>query len=216
MDRRWVLIVMFAVPFVMEVSSIGDCHAEESLFLDDDPRCPLIYALKGSRHYLDLDSCTVILNDEDGFEISARYHDPRFSIIDHTCRFRRNKESDGKLQVRRWHDSEWWTIYDPYDKETVERVLWERGYINLRLDDYYMFKCVYQELFGKPYEDAFDEEALRRSVIFLRHDGEEPEIHDRLWDDDNFPLIWYHGGRIDFACYIDKSSLFIEEEKPPY
>ncbi len=224
MNRIWALIVMFAVSLMMEVSNIGRCHAEEPLFLDDNPRYPLVTAQKGLRYYLDLDSCEVISNDEDGFEISAKYIYPRYRNNDYTCRFRKNKESDGKLQVRHWrnkevrtiYDKKWRTIYDPYDKETVEQVLEERDYIDFRLDDYYMFKCVYQELFGKPYEDAFDDEALRRSAIILRREGERPDIHDFLWDDDNFPLIWHRGGGIDSACYIDKSSLFIEDENPPY
>ncbi len=216
MNRIWALSVMFAVSLAIEVSNIGRCHAEESLFLDGNPRYPLVSAQKSSRDYLDLDSCEVISDDEDGFEISAKCNNPRYPNNDYIYRFRRNKESDGKLQVRDWYDKKWKTIYDPHDKETVEQVLEERDYIYFRLDDYYIFKCVYQELFGKPYEDAFDDEALRRSVIMLPREGERPRTPDYLWDDENFPNIWYHGGGIDSACYIDKSSLYIEDETPPY
>ena len=77
MNRIWALIVMFAVSLAMEVSNVGRCHAEEQLFLDDDPRYPLVFALiwgrDDFRHYLDLDSCEVISHDEDGFEIAAKY-----------------------------------------------------------------------------------------------------------------------------------------------
>lgn len=171
---------------------------------------------KSSRDYLDLDSCEVISDDEDGFEISAKCNNPRYPNNDYIYRFRRNKESDGKLQVRDWYDKKWKTIYDPHDKKTVEQVLEERDYIYFRLDDYYIFKCVYQELFGKPYEDAFDDEALRRTVIMLPREGERPRTPDYLWDDENYPNIWFHGGGQWAACYIDKSSLYIEDENPPF
>lgn len=216
MNRIRALIVMFAVSLAIGVSNVGRCHAEEPLFLDDNPRRPLVSAQIGWRDYLDLDSCEVISNDADGFEISAKCNNPDFPDNDHIYRFRKNKESEGELQIQDWYDKKWKTIYDPHDKETVERVLEERDYINFRLDDYYMFKCVYQELFGKPYDDDFDDEALRRSAILLWRDGERPGIHKYLWDDENYPKIWHHGGGQWAACYIDKSSLYIEDENPPF
>ena len=134
MNRIWALSVMFAVSLAIEVSNIGRCHAEESLFLDGNPRYPLVSAQKSSCDYLDLDSCEVISDDEDGFEISAKCNNPRYPNNDYIYRFRRNKESDGKLQVRDWYDKKWKTIYDPHDKETVEQVLEEMNRIINEVD----------------------------------------------------------------------------------
>jgi hypothetical protein len=77
-----------------------------------------------------------------------------------------------------------------------------------------MFKCVYQQLFGKPYEDAFDDDELRRSVIILlsKEDIEKKAIPKYLWDDENYPRVWT---QMDDAFYLDKSSVYIEEEDPP-
>lgn len=185
------------------------CHADERLFLDGNPRYPLIYAVIPHRHYLDLDSCTIISDDEDGFEVSAQYLDSK-SLADanrHICRFRKNKESGWELQFRNErYDKEWRTFISPNDD--IEEILDEKGSVGFGLPDYYMFKWVYQQLFSEPYEDDFDDETLRRSVI---HE-EKTERHRYLWDDENYPCIWARQG---WAEHLDKSSVYIVMESPP-
>lgn len=229
MNRKWALIAAFAVVFSMEASFTKDCYAGKAQpFLDGDPRYPLVYAFPANwksqstfNRYLDLESCEVITDDEDGFEISADYI--RFYLKDKrdttTLRFRKNEESDGELQVFSGHfyggdyREEWSTFYNPYDEETIEQRLDKKGGVNFLLDEYYMFKRVYQHLFGEPYEDDWDDEVLRRSVIILPREG-EPGInhHEYLWDDKNYPLIFAH---MELARYLDITSVYVEIEDPP-
>ena len=106
----------------------GHYKVEESLFMNGDPRYPLIYAKECYRHYLDLDSCIIISDDEDGFEISADYIEPnktRKTRI--TCRFRKNEVSNGELQVLSDYSKDWQRIYNPYDEETIRQTLEEEG-----------------------------------------------------------------------------------------
>lgn len=220
MRKSILALAVLASCFVIPID--GYCEAEETLFLNGDPRYLLIYAKECYRHYLDLDSCMIISDNEDGFEISADYIDTDLKGERHknTLRFRKNEESDGELQVFRRnyygveYIEEWNTFYNPHDGENVNRVLDEEGKIDFRLRDYYMFKCVYQRLFGKPYEDEFDDAELRRSVIILisRKDRKNDSIPQYLWDDENYPRVWT---QMDNAFYLDKSSVYIEEEDPP-
>lgn len=220
MRRIWALIAVFAAAFVIEVALYGRCHAEEQLFLDDNPRYPLVFALIWGRdefhHYLDLDSCEVISHDEDGFEISAKYIATiEQSDRDHeyTCRFRKNGDSGWRLQVWDDHyDKAWETFLDPHDEDAIEQRLEEKGIVRFRLSNYYLFKCAYQRLFGEPYEDDFDDEELRRTVIKLPHDGAAWDIHHYLWDDENYPCVRGHNS--DGAWYVDKSSVYVEMESP--
>ncbi len=192
----------------------GYCHAEESLCMDGDPRYPLIFAKEMYRHYLDLDSCTIISDNEDGFEVYAEYIDTYFPANKrrHGRHFRKKKE--GKIQVLVDDNTRWVTFWNPHDEETISRVLAEEGQISFQLGAYYMFKCVYQQLFGKPYEDEWDDEELRRSVIILlsKEDIEKKAIPQYLWDDANYPRVWT---QMDNAFYLDKSSIYIEMEDPP-
>lgn len=213
MNRIRALIVMFAVSLAMGVSNVGRCHAEESLFLDDDSRYPLVFAQEDTFEYLDLDSCTVISGDEDEFEISARYYS-RYEgrraagpeAKEHTCRFRKNEASGWKLQF--WNGG-WTTFIDPHDKDTIEKMLDEKGSVSFGLSRYYKFKCVYQQIFGKPYEDGWDDEALERTVIVFPSE-DEPEHHRYLLDDENYPGIWSHYW--EGAWYTDNSSVYVEME----
>lgn len=193
----------------------GHYKAEESLFMNGDPRYPLIYAKECYRHYLDLDSCMIISDNEDGFEISADYIEPNNTWKPRTtCRFRKNEVSNRELQVLSDYSKDWQRIYNPYDEETIRQTLEEEGRVYYGLAAYYMFKCVYQQLFGKPYEDAFDDDELRRSVIILlsKEDIEKKAIPQYLWDDANYPRVWT---QMDNAFYLDKSSIYIEMEDPP-
>jgi len=220
MCRIRTLIAAFAVAFVIEVALYGRCHAEERLFLDNDPRYPLVFALIWGRdefrHYLDLDSCEVISHDEDGFEISAKYIATiGQSDRDHeyTCRFRKNGDSGWRLQVWDDHyDKAWETFLAPHDEDAIEQILEVKGIANFRFSDYYLFKCAYQHLFGEPYEDDFDDEELRRTVINLPRDGEQWEIHHYLWDDENYRCVRSHPS--DGAWYVDESSVYVEMESP--
>ena len=54
MCRIRTLIAAFAVAFVIEVALYGRCHAEEPLFLDGNPRYPLVLAIALQRQYLEL------------------------------------------------------------------------------------------------------------------------------------------------------------------
>ncbi len=195
------------------------CHAEEQLFLDGDSRYPLIFAMENYRHYLDLDSCTIISDDEDGFEIAAEYIESKsYNRQKVARRFRKNEESDGELQVLDDYGEEWQTFYNPYDEEIIKQMLDDKGLVNFHLPDYYMFKCAYQHLFGEPYEDDWDDEELRRTAVILPFPPSDvPDDlmkmrHRFLWDDENYPRIWAHG--VD-AWYLDKSSVHVEMEEPP-
>lgn len=217
MRKVWALIAAFAVALAMEVSNVGRCHAEEQLFLDDDPQYPLVSAFiwgrDDFRHYLDLDSCEVISHDEDGFEISAKYiATSKQSDKDHEYirRFRKNEESGWELQFWNGHDKAWETFIDPHDEDAIEQILEVKGIANFRFPDYYLFKCAYQHLFDEPYEDDFDDDELRRSVIELPRDGATWDIHHYLWDDKNYPCVRSHPS--DGAWYVDKSSVYVEME----
>ncbi len=213
MRKSIIALAVLAAGFVMPIN--GYCEAEETLFLNGDPRYRLIFAKEMYRHYLDLDSCAIISDDEDGFEIYAEYVKPEPFDNGHRYgrHFRKNKE--GKIQVLVDDNTRWVTFWNPHDGENVNRVLDEEGKIDFRLRDYYMFKCVYQQLFGKPYEDEFDDAELRRSVIILisRKDRKNDSIPQYLWDDENYSCVWT---QMDDAFYLDKSSIYIEEEDPPH
>ena len=219
MMNTWPAAVMLflLVCFVMPV-----CHAEEpQIFLDDNPKCPLVYAQEHAFGYLDLDSCTLISGDKDSFEISVQYYS-RYEGLkaagskakEYTCRFRKNGDSGWKLQVWNdcYHDKEWESFIDPSDEYTIEQILDEKGRVDFRLPDYYMFKCVYQHLFGEPYEDDFDDEELRRTVIVFPIDREEWDMQHGLWDDENYSRIWSHYW--EGAWYLDNSSVYVEMESP--
>ena len=213
MRKSILALAVLASCFVIPID--GYCEAEETLFLNGDPQYPLIFAKEMYRHYLDLDSCAIISDDEDGFEIYAEYVKPEPFDNGHRYgrHFRKNKE--GKIQVLVDDNTRWVTFWNPHDGENVNRVLDEEGKIDFRLRDYYMFKCVYQQLFGKPYEDEFDDAELRRSVIILisRKDRKNNSIPQYLWDDENYSRVWT---QMDDAFYLDKSSIYIEEEDPPH
>ena len=227
MRRIWCLIAAFTLLLMLEVAICKRCHAEEpQMFLDDNPRFPLIYAREGALdrfNYLDLDSCTVISGDEDCFEISAQYVALSFfrdvapqyassSKEEYTCRFRKNEESGGELQVWDEHyDKKWRTFIGPHDEEVIEQMLDETGYAGYSLSSYYMFKCVYQHLFGEPYEDDWDDEALQRTVMILPR-GKKTERHRYLWDDENYPCVF--ASKLDGALNLDKNSVYVEMESP--
>lgn len=219
MNRIWALIVMFAVSLAMGVSNVGRCYAEEPLYLGDNPRYPLLFALiwgrDDFRHYLDLDSCEVISRDEDGFEITTKYiTTSKQSDEDHeyTCRFRKNGDSGWKLQVWDEHyDKAWETFIDPHDEDTIEQRLEEKGIVRFRLSDYYLFKCAYKYLFNETYEDGTDEDALQRSVMILPRE-EKPRPHAYLWNDKNYPRVWRSSY---YAVHLDKNSVYVEAEASP-
>ena len=202
----------FVVALLIAVLFPCQCEAEEPLFLDGNPRYPLIFAQDFMRHYLDLDSCVLISGDKDSFEISAEYIDPKFPELDHTYRFRRNEASDGELQVLGRNSKEWAIFPDPQNEEQIEEKL-EKGIVSFWLAERYMFKLAYRHLFGVPYEDTMDDDALRRSVIILPRSEEKPGIHRYLWGDENYRRIYMHDSG---ACYIDQSSVFVESEEPPH
>ncbi|MBO6236547.1 MAG: hypothetical protein J6N22_07485, partial [Schwartzia sp.] len=57
------LIAAVAVLLMTGDSLFGCCHADDldlPMFLDDNPRYPLVFAIYPSGHYLDLESCRVI------------------------------------------------------------------------------------------------------------------------------------------------------------
>ncbi len=213
MRKSFLALAVLAACFVIPIN--GYCEAEETLFLNGDPRYRLIFAKEMYRHYLDLDSCAIFSDDEDGFEIYAEYVKPEPFDNGHRYgrHFRKNKE--GKIQVLVDDNTRWVTFWNPHDGENVNRVLDEERKIDFRLRDYYMFKCVYQQLFGKPYEDEFDDAELRQSVIILisRKDRKNNSIPQYLWDDENYSRVWT---QMDDAFYLDKSSIYIEEEDPPH
>ena len=205
-----------AIMFFVAVLFPCLCSAEEPLCLDGNPQYPLIYAnaREKSRLYLDLDSCTLISGNKDQFEISAQYINPKSPNADNACRFRKNEASGGELQVLKsfYRETElvkdWRTIPNPQDREYVMQRLDEKGSVNFRLADYYMFKCAYRHLFDVPYKDDVDDDSLRRTVLILPRE-EMPDGHHYLWDDGNFPRIWHH---MEFAWYLDAGSAYIEEE----
>ena len=205
--------------FVVSMPIVGCCEAEPP-YLDGNPRYPLVFAMEAYRHYLDLDSCAIVSDDEDGFEIVAEYIDPKSFGNNHRyeCRFRKNAESDGELELWIEHIRQWTPFYNPYDEETNAQVLDEKGLVNFHLPEYYMFKCVYQHLFGESYEDDLDDEELRRTAVILPFPsrGSLEELvkmrHRFLWDDENYPRIWAH---MEDAWHLDKSSVYVETEEPP-
>ena len=148
MCRIRTLITAFAVAFVIEVALYGRCHAEEPLFMDGNPRYPLVYAQKDVFRYLDFDSCTIISKDESGFELSVKYlfrpDVQRYTALkeeERVCRFRKNEESDWKLQVWDDHyDKGWKTFIDPHDEDAIEQILDEKGRVNFGLYNYYMMR----------------------------------------------------------------------------
>lgn len=220
MCKIWALIAALSVLLTMGGSLFGRCHAEESLFMDGNSHYPLVYAQEDVFRYLDFDSCTIISKDESGFELSVKYlfrpDVQRYTALkeeERVCRFRKNEESDWKLQVWDDHyDKGWKTFIDPHDEDAIEQILDEKGRVSFGLYNYYMFKCVYQHLFDEPYEDDFDDEELRRTVINLPRDGEKWEIHHYLWDDENYRCVRSHPS--DGAWYVDESSVYVEMESP--
>lgn len=191
------------------------CRAEEPLFLDGNPRYPLVYALENYRHYLDLDSCTLISGNADSFEISAEYiHEPQYPSHDYPyeCRFRKNEESGGELQVWDDYSQKWCAIYNPYDQATVEGALKENGDVYYRLPDFYKFKCIYRQLFGIPYGSDTNDEELRRSLILPVQSNASAKTHQYLWDHENYPCIWRHQ---ELAWHLDKHSVYVELDAPP-
>ena len=204
-----VLLACFAMSFSKH------CKAEESLFMDGDPRYPLVSAEELHRQYLDLDACEIISDDEDGFEIYAEYFDLFLDPISikgkHIYRFRKNDESDGELQF--WDDSrkKWLPLPDPSDQEAINQALYETGQINFRLETYAMFKCAYKYLFNETYEDSTDDDALQRSVMILPRE-EKPRPHAYLWYDKNYPRVWRSSY---YSVHLDKNSVYVEAEASP-
>ena len=126
MRKVWALIAALAVLLMMGDSIFGCCQAEElPMFLDDNPRYPLVFGINPHRHYLDLESSKVIAGDEDSFEIYAEgvYQsvDPAVQRKDNPIyHFRKNEESDWELQFWKNSSNEWMTFPNPYDKEKIE------------------------------------------------------------------------------------------------
>ena len=213
------LIAAVAVLLMTGDSLFGCCHAKDldlPMFLDDNPRYPLVFAIYPSGHYLDLESCRVISGDEDNFEIYAEgvFHS-RDSFVQRKdnpiYHFRKNEESDGELQFWKNSSKEWKTFPNPYDKETIEAILDETGYVDYYFPPYYIFKYLYRHLFGKSYEDDIDDEALQRTAIIWQR-RETVGFRRYLWNDKNYPLVWVCGG---WNWYLDKSSIYVEMEEPP-
>lgn len=218
MRKIWALIAAVAM-LMMGNSLFGCCHVKEldlPMFLDDNPRYPLVFAIYPQGHYLDLESCKVISGDEDSFEIYAEgvFHS-RDSFVQRKdnpiYHFRKNEESDGELQFWESYGKKWKTFPDPYDQEKNEAILDETGYVDYHFPVYYIFKYLYRHLFGKPYEDDIDDEALQHTAIIWQR-RETVGFSDYLWDDKNYPLVWVCGG---WTWYLDKSSIYVEMEEPP-
>lgn len=216
------LIAAVVASFVMEFTVLGHCHAEKlQLFLDDNPRYPLIFGLNPHREYLDLESCRIISGDENNFEIYAEgiYKSTDVAVQmkeTPTHLFRKNEESDEELQVWSKRNQEWKTIPNPYDQEAISEVLEETGFFDYPFITYYRFKCIYQHLFGKPYEDdndelnGIDDEVLQHSAL-IPQIRETSKIRPYLWGDENFPLVWICH---EWAWYLDESSIYVEMESP--
>ena len=217
MRKVWALIAALAVLLMMGDSIFGCCQAEElPMFLDDNPRYPLVFGINPHRHYLDLESCKVISGDEDSFEIYAEgvYQsvDPAVQRKDNPIyHFRKNEESDWELQFWKNSSNEWKTFPNPYDQEKIEAMLDETGRVDYYYPPYYIFTYLYRHLFGKSYEDNIDEEALQRTAI-IPQVRETSEIRSYLWNDKNYPLVWICQ---EWAWYLDESSIYVEMEEPP-
>lgn len=193
------------------------CRAEElQRFMDGDPLYPLVYAREFYLSYLDLDSCTIISDGEDGFEFSVEKISTSPLEYRSAYRFRQNAESAGELQVFGQfyaNESVWRTIPDPRDWEAIEEALDEKGRMDFYLDEYYMFRIAYQHLFGVPYEDGRDEKELERTLIIWPEGDKRPKWHWHLWNNKNYVLVYTHDS---YACYLDTSSVFVEEETDEY
>ena len=223
MRKVWALIAAAVASFVLELSICGHCHAEKlQMFLDDNPRYPLIFGINPHRRYLDLESCRVISGDEDSFEIYAEgiYKSTDIAVQSKetpTYHFRKNEESNGELQVWLKRDQKWKTIPNPYDQDAISEALDETGYFDYPFITYYTFKCIYQHLFGKPFEDDneemndIDDEVLQHSAL-IPQIQETSKIRPYLWGDTNFPLVWICH---EWAWYLDESSIYVEMEAPP-
>ena len=215
MRKVWVLIAAVVASFVMESSFCERCHAVESFFLDDNPEYPLVSVVELHRQYLDLDSCEIISDDEDGFELYAEYFDLFLDPISikgkHIYRFRKNDESDGVLQF--WDDSreKWLPLPNPSDQEAINQALYETGHINFRPETYAMFKYAYKYLFNEPYEDGTDDETLQHTVMILSRE-EKPRPHAYLWNDKNYPRVWRSS---HYSVHLDKNSVYVEAEASP-
>lgn len=219
MQKRVLALAVLTVCFLISVN--GHCHAEErfswtAMFLDDNPRYPLIFGINPHREYLDLESCRIISGDEDSFEIYAEgiYKSTDIAVQRKETpahRFRKNEESNGELQFWKNSGKEWVTFPNPYDQEKIEAMLDETGYVNYYFPTYYIFKYLYRHLFDKPYEDDIDDEALQRTAI-IPQIRETSKIRRYLWGDTNFPLVWICQ---EWAWYLDESSIYVEMEEPP-
>lgn len=207
------------IAFLLVMHIFGICHAGDldlPMFLNDNPRYPLVFAIYPSGHYLDLESCRVISGDEDSFEI---YAEGVFKSLDGAVQrkenpiyhFRKNEESNWELQFWKNSSNEWKTFPNPYDQEKIESILDETGSVDYYFPPYYIFKYLYRHLFGKPYEDNIDDEALQRTAIIWQR-RETVKFRRYLWNDKNYPLVWICGG---WTWYLDKSSIYVEMEEPP-
>lgn len=218
--------MMTGIAFLLVMHVFGICHAKElEPFRDGNPRYPLVrsWEMFGTifYDYLDLDSCTIVL-DKDGFELSAvlchfkySHYGPKETYEIQACHFRKNAESNGKLQY--WKDdefgnNEWATIIlNPYDRESIEQTLDEGGNVGSPVGSYYLFKHVYQQVFGKPYEDDVDDEALKNSAMnYVAEEEKRRTIPHYLWDDENYPVMWAKNQELSW--YLDKSSVYVETE----
>ena len=204
------------IAFFLALWGCGLCHAEElPMFLDGNPRYPLVSGINPHRYYLDLGSCAVISGDADTFEIYAegiyRSSDVAVQHKNPVYRYRQNAESDGKLQYWDGSSHAWKDFPDPYDQDAIEEALDEAGQVDFHFPAYYIFKRVYQHLFGKSYEDEADDDVLRRSAL-IPQTKETSRICRYLRDDKNYPLVWISQ---EWAWYLDKSSIYVETEGPP-
>lgn len=217
---------MTGIAFLLVMHVFGICHAKElEPFRDGNPQYPLVcsWEMFGTifYDYLDLDSCTIV-SDKDGFELSAvlyhfeySHYGPKETYEIQTCHFRNNAESNGRLQY--WKDDEFgnneWTtlILNPYDRKSIEQSLDKGGRASYPVGSYYLFKCVYQQVFGEPYEDDVDNEALRNTAMnYVAEKEKRRTIPDYLWDDENYPVMWAKNK--EFSWYLDKSSVYVEME----
>ncbi len=220
------ILLMTGIAFLLAMHVFGICHAKElEPFRDGNPRYPLVrsWEMFGTifYDYLDLDSCTIV-SEEDGFELSAvichftySHSAPEETYEHQACHFRKNAESNGELQF--WKDdecgnNEWRTIIlNPYDRESIEQILDEGGHADYPVASYYLFKCVYQQIFGEPYEDDVDDEALRNSAMnYVAEKEKRRTIPRYLWDDENYPVMWAKNQELSW--YLDKSSVYVETE----
>ncbi|MBR5914547.1 MAG: hypothetical protein IKZ58_09325 [Selenomonadaceae bacterium] len=159
--------LILTVALLMSLTLVSGCGTKTyAPYLEDDKNIPLTWTYQNDAEYAQLDTCKIIRDDNDSYEISIIYtycyesESGCTGKIDNYRFFRQNKDGKSLPQYSEDGGKTWITIPSWKDKDAVARMQDSKQcghYPNFEFHynprAYYLFCAAYKQAFGKDYTD---------------------------------------------------------------